>query len=589
MGSVYLAQDTILRREVALKLPLTGTENDPEVRERFLREARSAATLDHPYICRVYDADVVDGRLYLAMAYIEGKSLADLIRAEGMPPRQVVALVGKLAIAMNEAHIRGVVHRDLKPRNVMIRTVRSKREPVIVDFGLARLDNPEDVRMTRTGQVMGTPAYMAPEQLLGNPDEIGPPCDIYALGVMLYELLTGRIPFIGPYPVLVAQILTQPPLPPSSHRTGLDASLDAICLKAMAKVASHRYASMLELALALTGYLKDHPADSVSGLPLVPGARPVEGDSIPTGADTLVSQFLKPVDAGANLLNLGIDLLPPQTSKSPGPVRVPTSASDAMASASADKSTKNTPPRAAIVASAILGLSLLAGIISVITNGDRGAIDHSRDAGDGRSRHPDADGATSPSSARAEESDRNEIKKGAGWVSLFNGSNLDGWKFQPGGTRHWTVEQGDIVGRGPGATQIFSRRDDYTDFHLRVEAVGSEVGGAGLVFRTSYFDDGYIAGRGYNAQINCDPRNGALMGALAGNIRDRNYNEVIRGGEKFTLEVIAVKNHIALKINEITSLDYYDPGNIHTRGHIGLRLSSGPEIRFHKVEIRELR
>ena len=109
-------EDTVLRRDVALKLPLSGTEDDPEVRERFLREARSAATLDHPYICPVYDADEADGRLYLAMAYIEGQSLAELVRAEGMPPRQVVALVGKLAIALSEAHANGVVHRDLKPR-----------------------------------------------------------------------------------------------------------------------------------------------------------------------------------------------------------------------------------------------------------------------------------------------------------------------------------------------------------------------------------------------------------------------------------------------------------------------------------------
>jgi formylglycine-generating enzyme required for sulfatase activity len=194
--------------------------------------------------------------MYLAMAYIEGKSLADLVRAEGIPPRQVVALVEKLAIAMNEAHLKGVIHRDLKPRNVMIRSVGSKKEPVIVDFGLARLEAVKDERLTKTNQILGTPAYMAPEQLLGKPDQIGPACDIYALGVVLYELLTGRVPFIGLPFAVVGQILTQPPIPPSTLKPGIDPALDAICLKAMAKEASQRYASMSELAGALAAFLK---------------------------------------------------------------------------------------------------------------------------------------------------------------------------------------------------------------------------------------------------------------------------------------------------------------------------------------------
>ncbi len=215
MGSVYLAEDTALGRRVALKIPLFGAEESAEGRERFYREARAAATLDHPYLCPVYDVGEIDGQLYLTMAYIEGKSLAESLRGEGLPPRQVAALVGKLAVALEAAHAKGVVHRDLKPANVMIKASGQRREPVIVDFGLARRDDADAVRVTKTGQVMGTLGYMAPEQVRGD-KTIGPACDVYALGVMLYELLTGRLPFNGSGLAVAGQILTQDPLPPRS-------------------------------------------------------------------------------------------------------------------------------------------------------------------------------------------------------------------------------------------------------------------------------------------------------------------------------------------------------------------------------------
>ena len=547
MGSVFLAQDTILRREVALKLPLTGTENDPEVRERFLREARSAATLDHPYICRVYDADEVDGRLYLAMAYIEGQSLADLVRAEGMPPRQVVALVGKLAIALQEAHSHGVVHRDLKPRNVMIRTAGSKREPVIVDFGLARLDGPEDVRMTKTGQVMGTPAYMAPEQLLGKPDEVGPACDIYALGVILYELLTGRLPFVGSPAVVMAQILTQPPLPPSAHTPGLHPALDAICLKAMAKEPAARYRSMIDLASALTEHLRVVPTVSTSGRPVAPISRPIEGDSIPTGADTLVSQ----------LLGRQVDEVDSQKSRIK---RDPSSTEDKSPATPLSGSTEDSElgpaePRSRQRSARELGIWALVAAVLLIAV----ILLFRRD-------RPEVDGA--PSTLERPESPvinnqstangpARKVNKAAPTITtrrpnaeLARHSNL---LSHPARTRircrrlllsiainlgrcstaqdltdldesarlalgSWKVEGGVIHGSGRGS-HLFSPRGDYKNFKFRAVVKISDKGNSGVYFRTK---KGPGFPNGYEAQINSTDRDPVKTGSLYNQAMIRN-------------------------------------------------------------------
>jgi serine/threonine protein kinase/Tfp pilus assembly protein PilF len=261
MGAVYLAHDAHLDRPVALKIPRFGLHPGPKDQERFLREARAAAMLSHPNLCPVYDAGQIEGVSYLVMAYVEGKPLAELLRDDPQRPiPDSIRLVGQLARAMQEAHQRGVIHRDLKPANVMI---DSRGQPVIMDFGLARR-GPEtgDVRLTESGMILGTPAYMAPEQVNGDVAAMGPACDIYSLGVILYELLTGRLPFTGALGVLLAQIVSQPPPPPSQFRPGLAAELDGICLKALAKEPTLRFGSMLEFANALERYSQGTPPSS---------------------------------------------------------------------------------------------------------------------------------------------------------------------------------------------------------------------------------------------------------------------------------------------------------------------------------------
>ena len=253
-GTVYRAYDPRLEREVALKVPRKGVFDTEEELERFLREARSAATLRHPNICPVYETGREGDHHYIAMAYIAGKPLASFV-AKGKPlgERKAAVVVRKLALALEEAHRKGIIHRDLKPSNIMI---DQRGEPVIMDFGLARRAGADDAQLTQTGQILGTPAYMPPEQACGELEAIGPASDVYSLGVILYELLCGQRPFQGSVAHLVAQILCGQPEPPSALRPELDPRLNAICLKAIAKAPEDRFGSMREFAEALTEHLR---------------------------------------------------------------------------------------------------------------------------------------------------------------------------------------------------------------------------------------------------------------------------------------------------------------------------------------------
>jgi len=255
MGSVYLAFDTQLERPVALKVPKFAAQESPDLIERFLREARSAAVLQHANICQVYDVGQIDGTYFITMAFIEGRPLTDFVDPQKpVSERQACLLIRKVASALDEAHRKGIIHRDLKPANVM---VNQRGEPVVMDFGLARrLDRTGDVRATQDGTIMGSPAYMSPEQVRGEMAEIGPQTDIYSLGVTLYELLTGSLPFRGSLTAVLGQILADAPPPPSTLRAELNPALEAICLKMLAKSRGERFASMADVVQALTQVLQ---------------------------------------------------------------------------------------------------------------------------------------------------------------------------------------------------------------------------------------------------------------------------------------------------------------------------------------------
>ncbi|MCA9086498.1 MAG: protein kinase [Planctomycetaceae bacterium] len=272
MGVVYLAEDTQLCRKVALKIPRKFTPEDGEALERFYREGRHAATLRHSNLCPVFDVGEIDGIHYLTMAFIPGRPLSSLFKRGKLPEMKHVAiLIRKIALALDEAHKQGVIHRDLKPSNVMI---DERNEPIVMDFGLAvRTNTAEQARLTQNGAVLGTPAYMAPEQVRGEIAMIGPRSDIYALGVVFYQLLTGELPFSGPVMMVFAQVLTDQPRLPRDLRPDVDPLLENICIRMMMKHPDQRYSSMREVAAELTGYLKSRAATGLNPTMMSPAGR----------------------------------------------------------------------------------------------------------------------------------------------------------------------------------------------------------------------------------------------------------------------------------------------------------------------------
>jgi serine/threonine protein kinase len=250
MGVVYRAIQETLDRPVALKIIRTGEAAREEDIRQFLREASAAARLRHPNIVTVYELDVHEGTYYYTMEYIAGRNLGTLIGERGMDAREAVRIAAKVARALEHAHRRDIVHRDLKPGNII---VQADGEPVVTDFGLAC-----DLRQPGASQALaaGTPDYMAPEQVLGRRDGAGPPCDIWALGALLYEMLTGRTPFGGDsVRELFEAIATQAPRPPGQLRPGIDPRLSGLVMKCLEKDPQNRWGSAGELAEALEAWL----------------------------------------------------------------------------------------------------------------------------------------------------------------------------------------------------------------------------------------------------------------------------------------------------------------------------------------------
>ena len=256
-GTVFRALDTELGREVAIKIMRAGRLATADDTERFLREARSAALLKHPGIVSLFDVGRTDeGVCYLVEELVRGVTLADRLRAGPLDPQTAARLVAEVAEALAAAHRQGVVHRDIKPSNIIL---DAEGKPHVTDFGLAKRDTEDATTMTPEGEVLGTPAYMSPEQARGDSHRVDARSDEYSLGVILYEALTGERPFRGNRRMLILQVLQDEPRPPRRLNDKVPRDLETVCLKAMAKSPGRRYASVAELADDLRRYLDRQP------------------------------------------------------------------------------------------------------------------------------------------------------------------------------------------------------------------------------------------------------------------------------------------------------------------------------------------
>ncbi len=259
MGVVYKARQVRLNRVVALKLLRSNPLTSAELWARFQREAEAIARLQHPHIIQVFDCGAWADQPYLVIEFVAGGSLAAQLQGRPRPPREAAALVETLARAISAVHAAGIIHRDLKPSNVLL---TADGTPKVADFGLAKLlgttEQSGGTPATAAGAILGTAAYMAPEQADGHSAEVGPAVDVYSLGAILYELLTGRPPFRGNSPLdTLRQVLWQELVPPRQLQPAVPGELEAICLKCLEKKPQHRYPSAQELADALDAWMAD--------------------------------------------------------------------------------------------------------------------------------------------------------------------------------------------------------------------------------------------------------------------------------------------------------------------------------------------
>ncbi|MEO1498336.1 MAG: protein kinase [Planctomycetota bacterium] len=253
-GSVWKAQDTRLDRVVAIKFPRKGQLNAKEA-ESFMREARAAAQLKHRSIVGVHEVGRHDDRLYIVSDFVPGGSLEERLRDGPIAQREAAELGAELADALHHAHEQGVVHRDLKPANLLL---DESGNPLIADFGLAKRDAGE-IAMTIEGQLLGTPAYMSPEQASGEAHRAGPRSDVYSLGVVLFHMITGELPFRGDVRMLLKQVIEDEPPTPRRLNGVISRDLETICLKCLAKRPDGRYASSAALGKDLRRYLAGEP------------------------------------------------------------------------------------------------------------------------------------------------------------------------------------------------------------------------------------------------------------------------------------------------------------------------------------------
>jgi len=584
VGTVYLALNRLMDRHEVLKVVSRHMMNRPGVLDRFLVEIRDAARLHHTNVVTAYSATRIGESVVFAMEYVDGLDPSKLVKAKGaLPISNACNYVHQAALGLQHASDLGMVHRDIKPSNLMLAKQGNRGVIKVLDFGLAKVrsEGAVDGGLTHEGQMLGTPDYVAPEQI-SDARRADIRADIYSLGCTLYDLLTGGPPFQATslYEILQAHH-AKDARPVNLARPEVPVQLAALVARMMAKKPERRFQTPKDVAQALTPFFTkgnlafqspegevSHAGQAGSGRPM-PGvvsapSQPATKDAGPTAEGQRVA---KPSDSETEW-NSRVDLGEMERARDQTPAIGPTWR----------------PPwlwPSVAVGVLLLALSVAWAVVAV-KRGMPPAYPPSLRKGPGLS-------PLAPTTSTKSE-----------FQPLFNGKDLAGWKSHPKQPGNWHVAHGVLIGSGPALSHLYTERGDCTDFHLRVEARFNEGGSSGVYLRCPFgpsmpSSDDPKWPNGFEATIN----NARIVHNSTGGLYPGVGNEVFIADlgqvttvpfrEWFTLEVIADGSALAVLVNGKPSAYKFAPKRLHPSGHIALQqYSAETVIEFRKIDIEEL-
>ena len=597
MGVVYLAENTLMGRLEVLKVVGGHLVNRPAVRDRFLREIQSAAKLQHKNIVTAYSAIRLSDAIVLAMEYVEGEDLSQLVKSGGpLPVAHACNFVYQAALGLQHAHDEGLVHRDIKPHNLILAREGKKAIVKVLDFGLAKVtsEKPTDSGLTSEGQMLGTPDYIAPEQIL-DAQSADIRADIYSLGVTLYYLLTGHPPFKANslYDLYQAHI-SRDADPLNLVRPEVPSELASLVAKMMAKEPKRRFQTPGEVAQALTRFFKPVTNTGTGSSPEIShvGQAPLA----PIRDQSAVSQPASPRPAPAPR-----PAAPPKAN----PKKVAWESLIELKETERSEEAAKPHPRVAsgptrwppwISRSVLLSAAGFAALLF-------GIIIYFRSDKDGTTLVVKTTGDPVPVAKSGPEPEDEAETQEAGFVPLFNGKNLDGWEFPVGEKSEWTVRGGTIRGKNNGGhlSIMATARTDYEDFHLRMEVRAPDRLGKWVLPRFIIKDNkfsNYSFHFGGERQLlgNYLYRDGATADAAIKKMGSKDglrelTKPSITSYEMFTwkrVEIIAVGNVMRMRVEGSEVSAFEDPLSRLKSGQIGLRLPPNGQLEVRKIELKEL-